>query len=80
MKNKNFYMRIILITVCVLFLNVIIFSGVSNAENQIANRRVYGNGNSTQNTVNAMVVYTFKIKSEFAISYSCLKVRCVRFN
>ncbi len=29
-------------------------------ENQIANRRVYGNGNSTQNTVNAMVVYTFK--------------------
>ncbi|MCL4321735.1 MAG: outer membrane beta-barrel protein [Deltaproteobacteria bacterium] len=29
-------------------------------ENQIANHRVYGNGNSAQNTVNTMVVYTFK--------------------
>ncbi len=29
-------------------------------ENQIANRRVYGNGNSSQNTINTMIVYTFK--------------------
>lgn len=28
-------------------------------ENQIANHRVYGDGNSSQNTVNTMVVYTF---------------------
>ena len=28
-------------------------------ENQISNHKVYGNGRSVQNTINAMAVYTF---------------------